>query len=270
VSTRVVRKSWVVSGVAVVAIVAIATGLVLWARDWRRAGPANPGTACPVVVRARRRLPVTAIGVHRVLLIGDSIMDQASCSIAGSLAGVGITTARHGVFGSGLLSGPVDWRTSLPALLTAERPDAVLAIFVGNLLPPRLPGIDPAATRPDTPAFFAAWQQQAEALSQQVHDHGARMYWVSPPPIATGGLSHAPRLFDGYATIAGDHVLDAGGSLAGPNDSETASKHTCGRVRVIRNPDGVHLTDDGARIYGQQVAHDLSADLGVFASPRPC
>jgi hypothetical protein len=25
---------------------------------------------------------------------------------------------------------------------------------------------------------------------------------------------------------------------------------------------GVHLTADGARIYGQQIAHDLTADLG--------
>ena len=96
------------------------------------------------------------------------------------------------------------------------------------------------------------------------------MYWVSPPPIASGGLRHAPRLFAGYQTIADDHVLDAGGSLAGPNGSETATKTTCGHVRVIRNADGVHLTDDGARIYGQQVAHDLGADLGVLTAPKPC
>src|SRR5207245_5483809 len=33
---------------------------------------------------------------------------------------------------------------------------------------------------------------------------------------------------------------------------------------------GVHLSGDGARIYGEQIAHDLSAALGLLTSPRPC
>jgi hypothetical protein len=222
------------------------------------------------VVAAKHRTPLAAFGVHRVLLIGDSIMDEASCSIAESLAGIGIETSRHGIFGSGLLSGPVDWRVNARDLLATEKPEAVVAIFVGNFLPPQLPGIAPASIRLDTPEFFVAWQRQAAALSQQVHDAHARMYWVSPPPIAHTGLSHAQRLFDGYRNIPGDHTLDSGDSLAGAGRSEVPAKKTCGRVRVIRAPDGIHLTADGARIYGQSVAHDLSADLGILTAPKPC
>ena len=32
----------------------------------------------------------------------------------------------------------------------------------------------------------------------------------------------------------------------------------------------MHLSGDGARIYGEQIAHDLSAALGLLTSPRPC
>jgi hypothetical protein len=77
-------------------------------------------------------------------------------------------------------------------------------------------------------------------------------------------------LFDGYRKIPGDHVLDAGAALAGPGNSETLAKETCGQVREIRSPDGIHLTDDGARIYGQAIAHELSADVGLFTTPKPC
>jgi hypothetical protein len=78
-------------------------------------------------------------------------------------------------------------------------------------------------------------------------------------------------LFQGYERIAGDHVLNSGRVLGGAGDKEVASKRTCGHAQVVRSPvDFTHLTETGARIYGQQIAHDLSADLGLFTSPRPC
>jgi hypothetical protein len=159
--------------------------------------------------------------------------------------------------------------TSTERLLAAERPDVVLAVFVGNYLSQ---AVDASGNRIeiDTPEFFAAWQQRAEALSRVVRRSGAALYWVSPPPIAGPPLNHAQRLFDGYASIDGDRTLDAGKSLAGDDGAGTANRITCGRRRAVRTSDGVHLTADGARIYGQSIAHELSADLGVLTAPRPC
>jgi len=250
---------------AVIASVA----LVSWNRTWRKAGAANPGFTCPTVVAAQHRLPLSAIGVHRVALIGDSIMDQASCAVAQGLASVGIRTSRHAVSGSGLLAG-MDWISTTPQILRAEHPDAVVAIFVGNYLPGPVPDADGKPIADNSPAFFAAWQQRAVLLSNEVRAAGARMYWVSPPPITDPVLAHAARLFDGYKTIDGDHVLMSGKVLSGPHDSVVMTKHTCGHERVIRTPDHVHLTADGARIYGQQIAHDLTSHLGIFTAPRPC
>jgi hypothetical protein len=64
--------------------------------------------------------------------------------------------------------------------------------------------------------------------------------------------------------------LYSGGVLAGPDGREVMTKQTCGRLRTIRTSERVHLTPDGARIYGQQIAHDLTAQLGIVATPRPC
>jgi hypothetical protein len=58
--------------------------------------------------------------------------------------------------------------------------------------------------------------------------------------------------------------------LTDAHGTETMHKQTCGRIRTIRTQDIVHLTEDGARLYGQQIAHDLSADLGVLTSAQPC
>jgi hypothetical protein len=246
------------------------TGFAYWNRYVRTAGPSNPGMKCPAVVEARTKPPLAAIGVHRVALIGDSIMVQPSCAVAEGLADVGITTSRHAVSGSGLLNGSTDWVAETKSIMQHEHPDIVVAIFVGNYPPPLLRDAQGQKILADTPAFYAAWQARAAALSNMVKSFHASMYWVSPPPIALGPLSSAARLYDGYRTIPGDHFLDSGKVLAGRNGEEVSVMQTCHRRQVVRSPDTVHLTDDGARIYGEQIAHDLSARLGVLTTPRPC
>jgi hypothetical protein len=257
-------------GMAVALLAVVLTAVVVWDRNFRHESSTNPGMSCPTVVSAERRAPLTAFRVHRVALIGDSIMLQASCSVAESLADVGIETGRYAVSGSGLLTGPVDWISQTRQILNAQHPNVVVAIFVGNYLgvPFRAAGGQPVAN--DSPAFFSAWQQRAEELSTEVHSAGAQMYWVSPPPISVPPLSHAQRLFAGYQSIRGDHVLGSGATLAGPSGSPVMTKMTCGHVKVIRTIDRVHLSEDGSRLYGQQIAHDLTAQLGVLTTPKPC
>jgi len=196
-------------------------------------------------------------------------MVQASCAIADSLRDVGIETFRRAVIGSGLLTG-MDWLTQTRQILRTERPDVVVAIFVGNYYPPLARDKSGALIAADTPAFYRAWQEHAQLLSAEVHAAHARLYWVSPPPITIAPLARAVRLFDGYRTIKGDHILFSGRVLAGPHGSEIVAKQTCGHRRVIRVSDGVHLTYDGGRIYGQQIAHDLTANWGIFTAPQPC
>jgi hypothetical protein len=260
-----------VRALAVLAVVLVvaAGALVGWNRWWRTAGPANPGFDCPAVIEAKDRVPFAAGDVRRVALIGDSIMAQASCAIGQSLAGVGIRTTRHAIPGSGLLAG-MDWIAATRRILRQERPDAVIAIFVGNYLPAPVLDANGEFIADNSPEFFRAWQHRARALSEAVHDAGADMYWVSPPPLGDPLLGHAQRLFDGYRKIPEDRVLTSGRVLAGPDGELVMKKTTCGRERVVRTSERVHLTFDGARIYGQQIAHDLTAGLGILTSPRPC
>jgi hypothetical protein len=257
-----------VLAVLAVVIVVVAGAFVAWNRRYRTAGPSNPGFGCPTVIPARDSVPFAGGDVDRVALIGDSLMSQASCAIGESLADVGIRTTRHAVPGSGLLAG-MDWVAATRAILREERPDAVIAIFVGNYLPAPVRDSNGEVIVDNTPEFFRAWQARAEQLSEVVRDAGAEMYWVSPPPLVEP-LGHAPRLFDGYRKIPGDHVLTSGRVLAGPDGELVMRKETCGRETVVRTPERVHLTFDGARIYGQQIAHDFTADIGVLTAPKPC
>jgi hypothetical protein len=262
------RALRVLAVLAVVLVVAVGA-VVGWNRRYRTAGPKNPGFGCAPVIPARDRVPFAGGDVRRVALIGDSIMSQAECAIAESLAGVGIRTTRHGIPGTGLLAG-LDWIPLAREILREEHPDAVIAIFVGNYLPGPVRDSNGEIIADNSPKFFRTWQARARQLSDLVRDSGADLYWVSPPPLADPLLGHAQRLFDGYRKIPDDHVLTSGRVLAGRDGALVMRKETCGKETVIRTPDRVHLTFDGARIYGQQIAHDFTAGLGVFTTPKPC
>lgn len=258
-----------VAAITATLVLLTATAYVVWDRNWRRAGPADPGMDCAQVVEARGHRPFAAPGIHRVLLVGDSIMVQASCAIADQLATVGITTSRHAVSGSGLLTG-MDWVATVGTLVQQEHPDLVLAIFVGNYLGPPARDAQGREIVKDSPEYLAAWEARARAFSQAVHAGGAQMYWISPPPMAFPPFLTARELYVGYSRIRGDHAIDAGPSLADARGGAVGEKRTCGRPVVIRTSDTAHLTDDGARIYGQTIAHDLTADLGLLTTPKPC
>jgi hypothetical protein len=197
-------------------------------------------------------------------------MLQASCSAAASLATAGIETGRYAVSGSGLLTGFVDWVRQTKQILRTEHPDVVVGEFIGNYLGPPLRSADGRPIAAGSAAFFDRWQKRAQALSDEVRATGAQLYWVTPPPLQGSKQAIAQRLFQGYGSIPGDFILDSGAVLAGPDGKEVLAKITCGHLRVIRNVDGVHLSDDGARLYGQQIAHDLTAQLGLFTTPKPC
>jgi hypothetical protein len=259
----------VVGAVALLGVLAVVAAVVVWRSNDRTAGPANPGLTCATTIAARGRPLLAAPGVHRVLLIGDSIMDQASCSVAASLAGLGITTTRHAIPGTGLLTGP-DWLVMIRPLLAQVRPDAVIAIFVGNYSAGGVRDAHGTPIQRDTPQFRAAWQARAAQLSKVVRGAGADMYWVSPPPFGWPPFQGAPALYAGYRSIAGDHFLDAGSSLAGGRGGELADTTTCGARRALRASDLSHLSPDGARIYGQTIARDFGRSIGLRTSPKPC
>jgi hypothetical protein len=271
VPSRVRRGVILVTVVAAAAVFAAAISFVVWDRYFNEASPASPGMSCPTIVQPTHHPPLAAIGIHRVALIGDSLMDQSSCAVADSLADVGIQTERYAASGSGLLTGQPDWLAAMPHLLAAQHPDVVIAIFVGNYLPPPLHDAKGNVVVDNSPEFFSLWQQRAEKLSNEVRSAGASMYWVSPPPIESPLLNHAQRLFDGYRSIPGDHTLDVGSVLAGAHGQEVLYKLTCGKVQLIRNLiDGVHLTDQGGRLYGEEIAHQFTAQTGLLTSPKPC
>ena len=198
-------------------------------------------------------------------------MEEASCSIADSLSGVGIQTSRHAVSGIGTVerigglgrADPTDHanrearrggRDLRRELLSAA--GCAMRTARSSRPTPRRSSVRGETTlgccrRRSTPRMRACIGSGRRRSAIPARSCGASVQRLSDDPK---GINSCPR--------------DA--RLAGPRDSVIMTKKTCGRERPIRTSDRMHLTDDGARIYGQQIAHDLTADLGILIAPRPC
>jgi hypothetical protein len=243
--------------------VVVAAGAIGWAL-LRDDGPAEPPaflSPCGTVMKAEGPTRV------RLLLIGDSLMAQPSCELARALAPLGVETHMHAVAGSGLLTGAVDWKRQLDRLLAAVHPDVVLSVFVGNSIGPPVLDFSGQAVEPDTALFDALWQERAADLSNAVHDAGAQLFWVEPPPMRDS--DRAARLFAGYARL-GDRTLPSGRALAGPDGEWVDASESCAGGQPLRTPDGVHLTDLGAHVFALAIAHDLSVALRLPPVAAPC
>jgi lysophospholipase L1-like esterase len=255
------RAALVVGAVLAVVVVAVVAWLAL--RDDDPAEPEAFDSACGTVVRPPQGTDTTT----KLLLVGDSIMAQPSCPVATALAPLGVETHMHAIGGSGLLANGDDAQRRFGRLLASVEPDAVAALYVGNYIGPPASDGDGRPIAPDTPEFFAAWQERARELSEAAAGAGAELFWVQPPPVRDS--SRAARLFEGY-TALGDGTLPSGAVLGGASGAYVDDKPECAGGEPLRDDDGLHLTPAGADVFGRTVAHDLAAALGLPPVPAPC
>ena len=192
-------------------------------------------------------------GPKRVLLVGDSIMSQAAPTVQRRV-GDEADVRNESVSGSGLLSpGYVDWTNQLGRLLDRFDPDVVVLLFVGNYdlgtgsTFTTAQG-DVIGSRQD-PAFFRAWQAQAQRMTDQAEEAGADVVWVLPPPMRD---REDQTVVEGLRTVyedLGTTTIDADDALADDDG---------GFVADLRLPDGVHLAPAGARQLGDLIADQVS------------
>jgi len=198
-----------------------------------------------------------ALGPHgpRVLLVGDSLLQESAPQATRELHGAGFRVDVRAVPGVGLLDSRFDWIAEVGRLVVRDRPRVVVAELAGDYEPPYRPGIAPFS-----PAFFRAWDDAARRLVATAGSTGAAVELVLVPPMRDRVLDTSAATLNGiYAALARAlaHVgcIDGHGPLA-----DAAGRYadvlpgTNGRPERVRVFDGVHLTVAGARRLGHAMA----------------
>jgi hypothetical protein len=214
-----------------------------------------------LLVLAILTVSVTACGddgPKRVLLVGDSVMNQTGAALTNILRDDDVRN--EGVNGSGLLTPDyLDWPAQLRRLLDRFDPDQVVFLFVGNFdlgtgeVFTTADGHEITSRR--DPAFYRAWQAQAQRMTDQAEDAGADVLWVLPPPMRDpADQAEINQLRDVYEDLGTDTV-DAYDVLADDNGDFIAATPD---GTALRNDDGVHLANEGARRLAHLIADEIS------------
>jgi hypothetical protein len=232
--------------------------------------PVVPG-AQPVVAAARK---------PRVLLMGDSVMDQQGNHAAFELRLAGIDARVVGLWGSSLLTrdqydhGKTRpngiWLARASQEIATFNPEVVAVYLNHNYWPP-FPR-DAAGNVIESLSSTAGQKMlrtQAAALITKLRARGARVFFVAPVPA--GSVSNPdPAVWNpiwrGYLPVLNRMqvpVIDSAVKLRGPDGLRVETKPGCtGAEELIRPPDDLHLARYGAGLAGTELAKYIAREVG--------
>jgi hypothetical protein len=222
---------------ALAVVLAVGGGVAFFGRGLVSAGSGRSGSTTPILRPVR--IPMyRGTTTKRVALIGDSTMWGAAPEISAALADHGL---RGPVFArawpSTGVGGPnrhgFDWMSYIDTVLAQDKPDLVVATFIGNFGTPQ-------STRAN-----------AIELIRRCHAAGAQVVWDIPAVIDKPGhaavnryYSHIARMF---RSLPADAFVDWGRTLSPDGRWLEYARTDRGREQ-IRRPDGIHLLDPGDRL----------------------
>ena len=237
------------------------------------------GAAPPRAVAAAARTPIllgagaspvpgpAAPPLHRVLFVGDSLMQEAYPTFAARLGATGVLARSIGHPGESLWSKAPVWLPAIRRSVATFDPDVVVLESCCGHFASDPPWIGPSGrpADPASPAFFAGWSGLATQATEIASARGAVVLWVLAPPTHTNGWygpidGQIPAINAIYRSVTacapGTGTVDWG-LISGPARSYAARlRDSSGRLVTVRDADGFHFTRAG---------WDLQADVTLPA-----
>jgi len=225
----------------------------------RARGASDPAPTLEADAGLPALAPPTPGAPLRVLEIGDSLgIDLGDRLEADGAAGGLATTTVAAQGDSGLANAAFnDWPAHLGALLATDHPQVVVVLLGAN--DDQGLSVDGQAVQPGTAAWAAAYAQRVDAVVGESVSAGARVLWVSVPPMHNGALDAFVAVVNAIDerevdAVTGTLYLTSSSVLGGPAGAyEGALTDASGTSVVVRTPDGVHLTTPGADLLSRAV-----------------
>ena len=200
----------------------------------------------------------------RVLLLGDSLGLDLGGSLQNSLAATGIVTATlDGKEATGLTRPDYfNWPQELSSDLVSAKPQVIVAMIGAN---------DPQdfLGPPDVPFGTLAWNVEYEgrvrSFMQLATSQGAKLVWVSLPPMQDPGLDAKVATINLLQRKAASEVP---GVLYVRSSKVLGSTYAAfttvnGQVVNVRTPDGIHITPEGGSLLATEVMNAMRVRLGI-------
>ena len=199
-----------------------------------------------------------------VLMIGDSMMRLLGVAMERQFKKSGITPAyAFSSLGSGLVRPAVfDWNAKVAELLDEHHPKTAF-VSLGTNDRQTMEGFDTAAIRYGAPEWEPEYARRIAGMMDQLHEGGVtRVVWLLLPDMKDEATQEHAKLVNRLVTAAAQDesrrdfvtLFDLGPVLSrrpGQFSQYVMSKE--GAALTVRDPDGVHLTNDGAKLCARAI-----------------
>jgi lysophospholipase L1-like esterase len=205
--------------------------------------------------------------LHRLLVTGDSMSQPLDVQLARRLVPEGVGVMREPHLGTGISKSLlVDWTKLAARQTVAERPQAVV-LFIGANEGYPLRGAGGREYGCCGPEWAAAYANRARLMLAAYRAGGrGRIYWLTLPAPRDPARAKIAHAVNAAVAVAAEayraevRVLDMN-ALFTPSGRYRAAMPIDGTDTIVREPDGIHLNDAGARLAAQHVIAALQSDF---------
>lgn len=199
-----------------------------------------------------------------VLMIGDSMMRLLGVAMEKQFTKAGVTPANaFSSLGSGLVRPAVfDWNAKVAELLEEHHPKTVF-VSLGTNDRQALEGLESGAIRYGAPEWEPEYALRISGLMDQLRDGGVtRIVWLLLPDMKDPATQEHAQLVNRVVTAAAQDesrrdvvtLFDLGTVLSrNPGKFSQYVMSNTGAALAVRDPDGVHLTADGAKLCARAI-----------------
>jgi len=204
-----------------------------------------------------------------LLVTGDSLAMPLDVELARELADSGedVEVERDPHVGTGISkTGLVDWGKLSTEHVAEREPDATV-VFIGANEGFPMPGAGGEQLECCGPAWAAEYAYRARRMMNAYRQRGdARVYWLTLPLPRDRDLAEVARAVNAAIRVAAEpyraqvRMLDMT-ELFTPGDRYRDAMEVDGRRRIVRDPDGIHLNNEGAQVAAEVVLQAVREDF---------
>jgi lysophospholipase L1-like esterase len=236
------------------------------AREQGPVPPVSPDSFDPLALGAKARPPRP---LKTLLVTGDSMAMPLDVHLARKLAGDGVRVLREPHIGTGVSkSGFVDWGKLSGQQVKRDKPEAIVVFIGAN------EGFDFKGARCCGPEWAAIYSFRVRRMMNTYRQRGAaRVYWLTLPLPRERDRQRIARAVNAAIDVASvpfrssARVLDME-PIFTPGGRYRDAMTVAGRKQIVREPDGIHLNDDGAELASGVVLDAVRRDFGKAAGAR--
>jgi len=207
--------------------------------------------------------------LKKLLVTGDSLAMPLDAELARRLADQGVEVERDPHVGTGISkSGLADWGELATEQTAEHEPDAVV-VFIGANEGFALPGPGGKEIECCGAAWAAEYAYRARRMIDTYRRDGlARVYWLTVPAPRDADRQEISRAVNAAIAVAAEpyraqaRVLDLS-ALFTPEGDYRDAMTVDGQLRLVREPDGIHLNETGAELAADEVVTAMGRDFAL-------